>query len=808
MMMTFSPSSRGEELGEAEWIWSDDPGTAPDQWRWFRCEFDGAADVAGVVTLKITADSRYRVWLDGELVGDGPGACVPWRQLVDHLDLTDRVRPGRRHCLAVVVNSLGRLELTRAGMAAAVVTDDGITLCASGPHWRVAGADAYLGGTLTAPGNRVRPYLVIHDQRRVRANWDRVGFDDHAWEAATPLGRAVSHSRPPVVGSRPEPAQMQPIPWSALVHEPLPRSETVHHPVRIVQVEECLDLNGRDDPRHLLVGLSQPGRPVRATTVDTSEDACGVGSVHLTGGRTGLEGTYDPCLTIDFGTEVVGWLEIDITGPSGATVDLGFAERLIDGWFSVTVEGGFAERFVLDGRRQRLRSWHWHALRYLRLRVRHCGSAVDVHELVVRDATVALFRRGRFTGPEPWEKVFEICRSTVVLCCVDGMVDTPWREAGQWLGDASAITGAAVISCFGEASLVEAFLRRAAACGLPSGLLSGVSNAPELRVPQGFADFSLWWITAVWHHAEWTGDFTVARDLFGVVRQIIDAFPLDVDGAVAEVPHPVFIDWSPVVKSGQLAFVNALFAEALRCAIAVAEAIGELGVAAALIAMRGRVQTAFGGHFFDRASGVVVDVADRAAGPGLVSEAANAAAVAFGMLPRIDAESVCDHLWGDSPTVKAIEAEPFISALILRALVEVDQLEWAIELIDRRWGDRFVRRDAQTTYEEWSPNGSWRSGEFRGFMRSMSHAWSAGPADFLLRVLPGIEIVEPGCSLLRIGRSHYPFDFTVEWPTPHGTVTVSVTDGQLVVDAPDGVTVIEAPDTSTVPSPPARPRSR
>ncbi|MBK8797934.1 MAG: hypothetical protein IPM07_17040 [Anaerolineales bacterium] len=43
--------------------------------------------------LSITADSRYRLWVNGRFAGRGPARCYPWRQAVDRLDFC--LRPPR-----------------------------------------------------------------------------------------------------------------------------------------------------------------------------------------------------------------------------------------------------------------------------------------------------------------------------------------------------------------------------------------------------------------------------------------------------------------------------------------------------------------------------------------------------------------------------------------------------------------------------------------------------------------------------------------------------------------------------------------
>ena len=94
---------------------------------------------------------------------------------------------------------------------------------------------------------------------------------------------------------------------------------------------------------------------------------------------------------------------------------------------------------------------------------------------------------------------------------------------------------------------------------------------------------------------------------------------------------------------------------------------------------------------------------------------------------------------------------------------------------------------ATSTYEEWSCNGSWRSGEFIGFQRTQSHAWSACPASFLVKNLMRLEILEPGCGKVSLAPQVTAFDYDIAHPTPRGTIRVRCTGGRLQVDVPKGI---------------------
>lgn len=773
-------------IDRARWIWSDDDGRGTNLWRWFRAEFS-ASPLQDTAVLSISADTRYRVWVDGALVGDGASSGVPWRQLVDRYDLDD-LDPSVRHCVAVLVNATGCYPATRGGLLAEVRAGDDV-LVASDDRWRVLPAVAYSSRAPRAVSNRARPYAVLTDRRRIPSGWRLPCFDDAEWPQAVPVD-----VNDPESGHRQQP-------WTRLVHEPVPVSTQEFRPVRLERVEECLDLSGREDPSHLVTGLSQPGRTLHTAVIREPDRLIAEGGAVLRCSEADLDGVYDPCLTLDFGTVRCARLELEVSGPAGAVIDIGYAERLVDGWFTISVEGPFAERVVLEGGRHVLTSWHWQAFRYVRLRVGRCWDDLTIHRLQAKDATAALTDRGTFEGAADLAKIETICRSTLRLSSVEAIVDTPWREAARWLGDGAAVTTGGLRSCFADRAVTDAFYRRAAACQLPSGLLAGVSNSPDLNPGQAFADFSLWWLIGLWRHYLWTGDETLVREHYGHALRVVSAFELADDHLLAPSAYPVFIDWSPVCRYGRLAYLNALFAEALQVLGRCALLIGDRHVEEQSRSQRSRLVAGFADHFVHPRAGLVVDTADDLVGADRFSETANAAAIAFGLVDDEVSDRIIAALWhdsdGDGHRPVVVEAEPYGTALVLQALARRGEVATALRIIRRRWGARMARRGATTTFEEWSRNGSWRSGRYRGFLRSISHAWSAYPAEFLLKDLPGIEIIEPGCRRIRIRQRRSVEGFASSWPTPKGPVTVRHVDDHTRVIAPEDM-IIDAPPSVTV----------
>ncbi len=83
-----------------------------------------------------------------------------------------------------------------------------------------------------------------------------------------------------------------------------------------------------------------------------------------------------------------------------------------------------------------------------------------------------------------------------------------------------------------------------------------------------------------------------------------------------------------------------------------------------------------------------------------------------------------------------------------------------------------LEQGVTSALEERCENGSWRHGQFSGFQRTHSHAWSGCPATSLAQALGGIEPMEPGGARVRVKPQEAPFPCRVGRRMGRGLVTV------------------------------------
>jgi len=172
---------------EARYIWTDETGEGLNRWALLRRTFTlSAAPSAG--ELNLFADTRYRLLINGHVVGHGPARFFLARPEYDTHDLAPYLREGE-NVIAVLVNSYGCSSFhsetstggliawgeaaDEAGRSVRIVTD---------PSWRAIDSPAHLSDTPSLsfalnPGEHL-------DGRDWPVGWELPGFSDAHWPVA------------------------------------------------------------------------------------------------------------------------------------------------------------------------------------------------------------------------------------------------------------------------------------------------------------------------------------------------------------------------------------------------------------------------------------------------------------------------------------------------------------------------------------------------------------------------------------------------------------------------------------------------
>jgi alpha-L-rhamnosidase len=760
---------------DAQWIWKGP--VRPNVYVAFRKSFTFSGKAG--VTLRVSAVTRFRIWVNGSWVGDGPPpAHSGWAYADDHA-IGDRLCAGR-NTVTALVHFVGNNEGDSPGFWLEIRDTGGNPVASTDGSWEAWPATAWREETFFFRMNRMDPCQEFCDSRKLPKTWPWPS-DDADWQPAAVL------EQPPV-----EAFHQRGIPQMLRAAKP---------PRRVQRVEEITWVENRIRPDDLSINLSRPGKPPARARVENpgaltgrSKGPCLLqcSREHLSDPTVG--GVMEPALTLDFVRQVNGCLEIEVDGAPGTVLDFGFADQLLDGRFNNSLEGQIAARLILRGGRQIWRMFTWRSWRYLRMRVGLAFEPVRVHRLEAVTESYPTVAHGKLLSSDSEiEGIYKMCRETCRLGAGEIFYDSPWREQAQWLGDIAGVGLDVFHAIYGDFLLPSKFLYEAAVNQREDGLLP---NLPNSRPDGGMCslpmpDYSLHWVRALWRFYLNSGSLAHLEQFLPVVRKMLSGIAeyLGPRGLLEDLPWKPLIDWMPVQREGCAAPINALFGDALLHGSRLAAACGDDDLQRWCGEQWESLRHAFNRHFWEPQQGRYADGLLPGGPCQRASEHANAAAILAGFPSPDQCHRIVDTVF-EHPGGSVIEAQPFFSSFVLEALDSAGRFDLALRIIRQRWGRRIRDKGFSCATEEWTEGGSWRSGHFEGFLRSRSHLWSAAPAFFLPTRLAGLEILEPGGKRIRLAPRNPGFDYRITYPLATGLLRVSREQGQIKISAPKQTEVL------------------
>jgi alpha-L-rhamnosidase len=463
----------------------------------------------------------------------------------------------------------------------------------------------------------------------------------------------------------------------------------------------------------------------------------------------------------DLGAEAIGFIEIETDAAPGAILDVAWAEGLDRDGRVEPVRGGLrqVDRLILGNRPQTVRFFNRRALRYLELVARTGGDTVTVRRVDVS----ALSRRA---DPPPVPETADrelagalaLAARTVHACVQDTLEGSPAREAEQSIPAAFLLSQAQRV-LEGRPEMGEAALRVFAADQAGDGFFRAVVPAGTTHV---VPDWNLLWIIWLADHVAWTGDRTLARELYPVAARALDwtASFRDEAGLLENRPDRapwwLFVDLSPTDKRGVVTAWQALYVRALRAAAEVAEAAGDNEAASHDRAEAKAVAEAARRRLWDPARGLFVDARQFENPSPDASAATNYYALYGGLATDEQAGRILSALWEDDSTETADWGpyqNPFVKYFALEALLAGGRVERALALIRSYWG-AMARRGLATVpevypvpeilppvFHDGQPDGPFGRGPLPAVL---CHGWGVHPAALVATWVLGVRPAGPG----------------------------------------------------------------
>jgi alpha-L-rhamnosidase len=727
------------------------------------CRFRKSFDIPEIPVkgeLRIFADFRYQLFVNGHYVGRGPCRSDPRWQYYDVINIAPWIRQGRNTISVFVLflgygngQSISRIPALLA--EARVLTNAGAIHVPCDSTWKCEKANAYESHAPRVNG--CQGPVEIVDARLDDGDWIHLDYDDANWISVKSRGVRLT-------------------PYWNLVPRSIPLlQEEIIDSTAVINRGVLKEHEALLEQRHKQIIAEIAGIEITHIATLPPTDLVFAPAV---------EGTAHVA-TYDFGRIEPGYLQLEVTGTSGTVIDVVYAEELWEGKALLNKDNHRSfDTFILrEGYNSFEVAFGWKACRYIQLRMRNPQGEAIVHRIGMRKRTYPVTQHAVFAcSDEKLQRIWDISEHTLRICMQDAFVDSPSREQQQWMGDGR---WQALMNYYytGDSRMHRKLLEQIGQSQDWHGMTTsrypdGHHNLPPIP------SFCLQWVCSFDDYLFHTGDKQLISEWWPNIVQALRWFTAfeNTAGLLSDVPYWSYIDLgeSPSGvrldsgRGGAITALNLQYLEALQKAARYATIVQDVEATAYFDKRAATLADSIRLHLWCETAGTYVDCLVEDKLSNVVSEVANALALLYlHPIGSEKSEGIYERVFTPAATNDTVIGGPYSMLMISRALAGIGQSERAIELIRKRYAP-MVESGATTVWEHWKlfyqdP----KSGEVH--YNSACHAWASAPLVIFTEELVGIKPLAPGFSRVAI----QPNLCGLQWV--EGSVVTS--DGELTVRA-------------------------
>lgn len=774
----------GHPAERASWIWTPGRGAHETAFLHFSLPFDWNS--GNPLRLHLTADHRYQLFIDGELISCGPDRSdVPhWAVTTLNVPLTEgphlltaqvwyiggdtlssRMDPKNSEGDHASVNPPMAQMSYRAGFLLAGDSELPRGLLDTGyASWSVS--DMTEAVTMAGPKNLgyhdIGPEFTIN-----MAQWNS-GLGQSV--AAKVVARAPAFNKHGVRS-----------PGWVLSSINLPEQRRVRETVgriRAVRVWQDADAPWTENQTHTetaqLQHLLDTNRPLEFAANqavemiwDLEKYECGYPDINWSGGT---------------GTEVAfAWGESLFEVPQGEHLDAdsprGHRGEIDDKrWL------GFGDYFVASGKdNESAPGLWWRSGRYVRIQVRTAEQPIRINRIGIL-TTGYPFKRDFSWGSSDsqWDAIVPMLARGLELGGHDLWADCPFYEQMMYAGD----NVLHALSNF--VGYQDDLLSRRTLELLDWSRAGSLGGLVAERYPaawrQEATTFAMLYPQMLRNYNWWRDDETFIRSLLPGMRQLIESLLAlrQPSGLLGTVPGWPFIDWVPTwdqgcgpgVREGDSSIVNLHLVHALLAAADVERAVGESCLAERDTSIARELFALIDNRYWDSSARLMRDSSNPSA---IRSEHAQVLALLTDLLPKDKANRCMDALLNGIPEAKCTI---YFSHYLLEALTRAGD------------ADAFFAR--LTFWRELPGRGLFALPEMPDPCRSDCHGWGAHPLFHTFASIAGVRPASPGFRKVRIQPMPGPLThFQARMVHPLGAIQLNYQrhgdEVEFEVHLPDGI---------------------
>jgi len=700
--------------------------------------------------LHICAESYYLLYVNGVEVGRGPARGTHTHNYCDSYKITSLLKSGN-NVIAVLVQCMNYETFVAAPAQPAVIVELN-DIVASNATWKVSIANDWR--------RDVESYSVQaghsewHDLRLEPTGWTTCK-DLVTWETAWEIPKS----------SKIYAKKILPRDIPAL-------SEKTIYPVDtpvVASVPDVVDIGDIEIYKIMKEEVHRSPRKKQVTLL-TGQDA--VARIEPIDDNSGIT------MIFDFGSEIAGRFEMDITAPEGCVIDICHNESIKDDRLAVkhtNKKYHFTDRYILREGRQKIgNSIYERGFKMVQIVCRNFTAPIEIHRVKAIDTRYPFVRRASFNCDDLLiNRIWDACCETLESCTTDVFTDCPWRERSFWVNDL-IVENMTSLQAFGVSEVHRRAFRLAFSDAREGGIIPGVCPCPEDGDRFVLVPTNLFIIFMLKDYLMYSNDKELIKELMPNLILILETFSKWEDERGFILPSEKywnFFDWSfelnGVSMNGKLtSLLSYLYVSAMKSIIELAKS-SDLKIDCAKYHTKiEKTSSSLEKYFFKEAENRLADWVDEDGHSAHSSQLAHA----FALLSGEYSEANRKYLEAALTDKNLLMPELYLHYFIFHAMKLCGKEPEALERIRKYWGD-IIKTGSPTI---WEAGIHARGKAAFGGDGSLCHGFATAPIDFFQTVILGIKPLTPGFDTFKVAPEVLDLNFAEgRVPTPHGNIFIA-----------------------------------
>ena len=702
-----------DDILKKQWnaSWIVVPGESPDHYGvyLFRKKFNLKNKPASF-TIHVSADNRYKLYINGELVSMGParGDISHWNY--ETVDIASNLKSGDNVIAAVIWNHgewRAEFQMTLRTGFILQGSDSLSQTVNTNSTWKCIKDSSFQPIRVSIPTYYVAgPGDYVNMARHIK-NWETVSYNDTTWKNARSLAKGAPRN---MVG----PFTLSE--WWMLVPSSIPQME-----LKTERLNKLRSSKGVKPPTEF---------PAKKHSFS-------------------IPANTDATILLDQSYLTNAYTTIEFSKGNHATIAISYAEALFTKYpfkgnrdsIDNKIMVGRKDSILSDGsENQSYTTLTWRTYRYVQIHFHTEGEALQLNDFYGTFTGYPFQYNASFKSDQPeLNRILEIGWRTARLDAMETYMDCPYYEQLQYIGD-SRIQALVSLYNSGDDRLLKNALNLMDQSRMPEGLTE--SRHPSFT-PQYIPTFSLWYIGMVHDYWMYGKDVQFVKEKLPGVRMILNYFKhlQQADGSLKDAPFWMFTDWvpgkrwiagvGPIGADGTSCLQDLQLLWAYQLAADMESKLGMKEFAEQYSSSADQLKQTIFSNYWDNNRRLFADTKEK----DIFSQHANTLAILTGIASAETTSSIANRLLTDTLLAPAsIYFRYYVHQALTKAGYGNDYVKW----LDV-WRENI--KMGMTTWAEISDINA---------TRSDCHAWGASPNIELFRTVLGIDSEVPGFQKVRI----------------------------------------------------------